>query len=169
MAIRLQSEIVTECGSQYCCEAANPEDRLQGWDGLCCTMEPWLAPTNANTSGGRKKDVEPPKEVSNSNPFDVLNSVDNDDDLGINGGSSNIASNKANSSGSSFCNVGSSSLSTTPIAKKIDKIEKLIMDGQVTLVDDERKPVEKVDYSSDHDSENEVASTDNDMANFMAS
>ncbi|GKF06089.1 hypothetical protein Tco_0036757, partial [Tanacetum coccineum] len=64
--------------------------------------------------------------------------------------------------------MGSSSYTTTPIAKKIDKIEKLIIYGQVTLVDDEGKPVEKVDYSGDHDSEDEVASTDNDMTNFLS-
>ncbi|GJW73960.1 putative reverse transcriptase domain-containing protein [Tanacetum coccineum] len=64
-------------------------------------------------------------------------------------------------------NVGSSSHNTTPIAEKIDKIEKPIIDGQVTLVDDEGKPVEKVDYSGDHDSEDEVASVDNDMARSM--
>ncbi|GJZ51799.1 hypothetical protein Tco_0606314, partial [Tanacetum coccineum] len=97
--------------------------------------------TNANTSGGKKKDVELPKEVSNLNPFDALNSVD--DDLGINGGSSNLASKNANSSGSSFWNVGSSCLSTTPIVEKIDKIEKLIIDGKVTPVDDDGKSVEK--------------------------
>ncbi|GJY19329.1 stigma-specific STIG1 family protein [Tanacetum coccineum] len=123
--------------------------------------------TNANTSGGKKKDVELPKEVSNLNPFDVLNSVD--DDLGTNGGSSNLASKNANSSGSSFCNVGSSSLITTPIVEKIDKIEKLIIDRQVTLLDDDGKPVEKVDYLGDHDGEDDVASTANDIANFMAS
>ncbi|GJZ56092.1 hypothetical protein Tco_0611285 [Tanacetum coccineum] len=86
-----------------------------------------------------------------------------------NGGSSNLASKNANSSGSSFWNVGSSSLSTTPIVEKIDKIEKLIIDGQVTLVDDDGKPVEKVDYLGDHDGEDDVASTANDMENFMAS
>ncbi|GKE99750.1 hypothetical protein Tco_0023101, partial [Tanacetum coccineum] len=48
--------------------------------------------TNANTSRNKKKEVEPPKEVCNSNPFDVLNSVENDVDLGTNGGSSNLAS-----------------------------------------------------------------------------
>ncbi|GJZ96323.1 hypothetical protein Tco_0668657 [Tanacetum coccineum] len=42
--------------------------------------------TNANTSGNKKKDVESTKEVSNSNPFDVLNLVENDVDLGTNGG-----------------------------------------------------------------------------------
>nr|GEU46555.1 hypothetical protein [Tanacetum cinerariifolium] len=36
----------------------------------------------ANTSGNKKKDVEPIKEVSKSNPFVVLNSVENDLDLG---------------------------------------------------------------------------------------
>ncbi|GJW05596.1 hypothetical protein Tco_1568019 [Tanacetum coccineum] len=119
--------------------------------------------------GPKKKDVKPPKEGCKSNPFDVLYLVENDDDLGTNGGSSNLASKKANFSGSSFWNVGSSSPSTTPIAEKIDKIKRLIIDGQVQLVDDVGKFVEKVDYSGDHDSEDEVASVDNAMANFLAS
>ncbi|GJR64586.1 hypothetical protein Tco_0010651, partial [Tanacetum coccineum] len=92
---------------------------------------------NVNISGNKKKDVEPTIEVSNSNPFDVLNSVDNDVDLGTNGGTSNLASKKANSSGSSFWNVKSSSTSTTPIVEKIDKMEKLIIEGKITFVDDE--------------------------------
>ncbi|GJZ70159.1 hypothetical protein Tco_0633709 [Tanacetum coccineum] len=46
---------------------------------------------NANTRESKKNDVELPKEVSNSNLFDVLNSVKNDVDLGTNGGSSNLA------------------------------------------------------------------------------
>ncbi|GKC20723.1 putative reverse transcriptase domain-containing protein [Tanacetum coccineum] len=73
---------------------------------------------NVNTSGNKKKDVEFRKEVSNSNPFDVLNSVKNDVDL-------------------------DSSTSTTPIVDKIDKFEKLIIDGKVTLVDGEGKPLKK--------------------------
>nr|GEX26760.1 hypothetical protein [Tanacetum cinerariifolium] len=47
---------------------------------------------NINTSGNKKKDVESTKEVSNLNPFDVLNLVENDVDLGTNGGTSNLAS-----------------------------------------------------------------------------
>ncbi|GKB80780.1 hypothetical protein Tco_0947675 [Tanacetum coccineum] len=125
--------------------------------------------TNANTSENKKKDVEPTKEVSNSNPFDVLNSVENDVDLGTNGGTSNLASKKANSSGSSFWNVGSRSTSTTPIVEEIDKIERLIIDGKFTLVGDEGKPLENVDSSGDHDSEDEVESVDNKMASFLAS
>ncbi|GKA67872.1 putative reverse transcriptase domain-containing protein [Tanacetum coccineum] len=44
-----------------------------------------------------------------------------------------------------------SSPSTTPVIKKVDKIEKLIIDGNVTLMDDEGKPLEKVDYSAKKD------------------
>ncbi|GKB67502.1 hypothetical protein Tco_0928914 [Tanacetum coccineum] len=83
----------------------------------------------ANTSGNKKNDVEPTKKVSNSNPFDVLNSVENDEDLGTNWGTLNLASKEPISSGSSFWNIKN----------------------------DEGKPVKKVDYPIDHDSEDEVA------------
>ncbi|GJX52521.1 zinc knuckle CX2CX4HX4C containing protein [Tanacetum coccineum] len=119
--------------------------------------------TNANTSENKKKNVEHSKENSNSNPFDVLYSVENDVDFGINRATSNLASKKANSSGSSFWNVKSSSTSTTHVVEKIDKIERLIIDEKVTLVDDEGKPLEKVDSSSDHDNEDEVESVDNEI------
>ncbi|GKD72866.1 hypothetical protein Tco_1331148 [Tanacetum coccineum] len=46
-------------------------------------------------------------------------------------------------------------------------MERLIIEGKVTLVDDEGKPLKKVDYLGDHDSDDEVASADNDMANFL--
>ncbi|GKC20452.1 reverse transcriptase domain-containing protein [Tanacetum coccineum] len=117
----------------------------------------------------RKKDAEPIIEVSNSNPFNALNSVENDVDLGTNVGTSNLASKETNSSGSSFWNVGSSSTSTTPIVDKIDKLEKLIIDGKVSLVDDEGKPLKKVDYPGNHDSEDEVELVDNEMTSFLAS
>ncbi|GJT55446.1 retrotransposon protein, putative, ty1-copia subclass [Tanacetum coccineum] len=97
---------------------------------------------NANTSGNKKKDAESRKEVINPNPFDVLNSVENDVDLGTNGGTSNLAS---------------------------KELEKLLIDGKITLVDDEGKPLEKVDYPGDHDSEDEIESVDNEMTSFLAS
>ncbi|GKE71447.1 high affinity nitrate transporter 2.6-like protein [Tanacetum coccineum] len=121
-----------------------------------------------NTSGPKKKNMEPTKEVSKSNLFDVLTSVENDVDFGTNEGTSNLASQEANSSGSLFWNVLSNSLSTTLIIEKIDKIENLIIDGKVTLVDDEGKPLEKVESLGDYDSEDEVASVDNKMASFFA-
>ncbi|GJV52365.1 ty3-gypsy retrotransposon protein [Tanacetum coccineum] len=49
------------------------------------------------------------------------------------------------------------------------KPPRLIIDGKYTLVDDEGKPLEKVDSLGDHDSEDEVASVHNEMASFLAS
>ncbi|GKD11711.1 hypothetical protein Tco_1196118, partial [Tanacetum coccineum] len=54
---------------------------------------------NASSSGNKKKGMEPTIEVSNSNPFDVLNSVDNDGEFGTNGGTTNLVNNEATSSG----------------------------------------------------------------------
>ncbi|GJR20893.1 reverse transcriptase domain-containing protein [Tanacetum coccineum] len=124
---------------------------------------------NVSTSGNKKKGVEPTIEVSKSNSFDVLNSVENDVDVGTNGGTLNLASKKANSSRSSFWNVDSGSTNITPIVEKIDKMERFIIDGMDTLMDDEGKPLTRIDFSGDHDRVDEVASVDNDMANFLAS
>ncbi|GJW89614.1 hypothetical protein Tco_0167167 [Tanacetum coccineum] len=52
--------------------------------------------------------------------------------------------------------------------EKFYGLERLIIDGKLTLVDDEGKPIEKVDYSGDHDSEDEVEPVDNEMAYFLA-
>ncbi|GJX54994.1 hypothetical protein Tco_0284891 [Tanacetum coccineum] len=53
---------------------------------------------------------------------------------------------------------------TTPIIEKINKMENLIIDGKASLVDNEGKPLRKVE----DDSEDEVASYDNEMASFLA-
>nr|GEU43239.1 hypothetical protein [Tanacetum cinerariifolium] len=52
---------------------------------------------NASSSGNNKKGVEPTIKVSNSNLFDVLNSVDNDGEFGTNEGNTNLVNNKATS------------------------------------------------------------------------
>ncbi|GJZ93703.1 hypothetical protein Tco_0665906, partial [Tanacetum coccineum] len=82
-----------------------------------------------SSSDNKKKGVEPTNEVSNSNPFEVLNSVDNDVELGTNEGTTNLVNNRANSSGSSFMNVENSSSSTTPAIDKIGKFEDSLIDG----------------------------------------
>ncbi|GJW47586.1 retrotransposon protein, putative, ty1-copia subclass [Tanacetum coccineum] len=68
-----------------------------------------------------------------------------------------------------FINVDNSSNSTTPVIDKIGKFEDLLIDGQVTLVDEAGNLLKKVEYAGDYDSKDEVASVDNDMAHFMAS
>ncbi|GJR36188.1 hypothetical protein Tco_1211872 [Tanacetum coccineum] len=60
-------------------------------------------------------------------------------------------------------------LRTTGVEPTKEKLEKLIIDGKVTLVDDDGKPQKKVNYLGDHDSDDEVESLDNDMACSMAS
>ncbi|GJW97093.1 hypothetical protein Tco_1495155 [Tanacetum coccineum] len=123
----------------------------------------------ANSSGNKKKGVVPTIEVSNSNPFDVLNSVDNDVEFGTNRGITNLINNEANSSGPSFMNVENSSTTNTPIIDKIEKLEDLLIDGQAILVDEVDNPLKKVECPGDYDSEDEVASVDNDMARSLAS
>ncbi|GKD76292.1 beta-caryophyllene synthase, partial [Tanacetum coccineum] len=78
---------------------------------------------NISSSSNKKKCVEPTIEVSNSNPFDVLNSVDNDVEFGTNGGTSNLGNNEATPSGSSFMNIDNDGefACNTPIGEKIDK------------------------------------------------
>ncbi|GKB65969.1 putative reverse transcriptase domain-containing protein [Tanacetum coccineum] len=93
-------------------------------------------------SGTKKKNMKPTKEVSQSNPFDVLTSVENDVDLVV--------------------------LVLLLLLRKLIRLKKLIIDGKVTLVDDEGKPLEKIESSGGYDSEDEVASIDNEMASFFA-
>nr|GFC38513.1 hypothetical protein [Tanacetum cinerariifolium] len=94
---------------------------------------------NTSSSGNKKKSVEPTIEVSNSNPFDVLNSVDNYVVFGTNRGTSNLGNNEANPSGSSFMNIDDDVkfASNTPIGGKIDKIERQIGEGKLRLLDSE--------------------------------
>ncbi|GJZ50917.1 hypothetical protein Tco_0605432 [Tanacetum coccineum] len=101
---------------------------------------PVLKKPNASSNGNKKKSVKPTIEVSNSNPFDVLNSVDNDVDTG-----------------------------TTSIIDKIGKFEDLLSSGKAILMDNAGNPLKKVEFLDDYDSEDEVASVDNDIARSMAS
>ncbi|GJY96885.1 hypothetical protein Tco_0513795 [Tanacetum coccineum] len=100
----------------------------------------------ANASINKKKNVEPTKEVSKSNPFEVLTSVENDVELGTNEGTSNLANQATNSSGSLFWNVDASSPSTTPIVEKIDKIEKLFIES---LLEQLTESYKNADYGYD--------------------
>nr|GEX11635.1 hypothetical protein [Tanacetum cinerariifolium] len=87
----------------------------------------------ANSSGNKKKGVDSTTKVSDSNPFEVFNSVCNDVEIGTNGETSNLDNNRANSSGSSFWNIKNSSTSSTPVMDKIRKFKNLVIDGQAIL------------------------------------
>ncbi|GJX81152.1 RNA-directed DNA polymerase, eukaryota, reverse transcriptase zinc-binding domain protein [Tanacetum coccineum] len=122
----------------------------------------------ASSSGNKKKGEEPTIDVSNSNPFDVLNLVDNDVEFGTNGGTTNLVNNEATSSGSSFMNVDNSSSGNTPIIEKIRNFEDLLTSGQAILEDKDGNTLKKVEFPGEDNSEDEVASVDNDMARSMA-
>nr|GFB39968.1 hypothetical protein [Tanacetum cinerariifolium] len=98
---------------------------------------------NASSSGNKKKGVEPTIEVSNSNPFDVLNSLDHDVEFGTNGGTTNLVNNRATYSGSSFMNADNDGefASNTLIAEKINKIERQICEGKLRLLDNDGNPL----------------------------
>ncbi|GKE88844.1 hypothetical protein Tco_1566319, partial [Tanacetum coccineum] len=126
---------------------------------------------NASSTGKKKPTAIASKEVSNSNPFDVLNSVEKDDNLGTNEGHSKSAGKGPNSdmylSDHRFLNVASNS--TTPIVERIDEIERQIIDGKITLVDDDGKPLPKVVSTTIVYSDSEVEDVIDDHAVFMAS
>ncbi|GJY97334.1 hypothetical protein Tco_0514244 [Tanacetum coccineum] len=56
---------------------------------------------------------------------------------------------------------------TTPIIEKIGKFEDLLTSGQAILVDKAGNLLKKVEFPGEYDSEDEVASVDNDMARFL--
>ncbi|GKA76372.1 hypothetical protein Tco_0782833 [Tanacetum coccineum] len=66
-------------------------------------------------------------------------------------------------------NVENSSTCNTPIIDKIGMFEDLLIDGQVIIVDEAGNPLKSVECPGDYDSEDEVASVDNDMARSSAS
>nr|GEV32403.1 hypothetical protein [Tanacetum cinerariifolium] len=102
-----------------------------------------------NRGAGEKKTVRKPNQtsrgvqVSNLNPFDVLNSVDNDVEFGTNEGTTNLVNNGATSSGSSFMNIDNDGefASNTPISEKINKIERKIYEGKLRLLDNDGNPL----------------------------
>ncbi|GKD69433.1 retrotransposon protein, putative, ty1-copia subclass [Tanacetum coccineum] len=93
-------------------ETRNMKKTSQAPKGIMVSLKVGFKPTKeyrhvpknhtANPSGNKKKGVDSTNKVSNSIPFEVLNSFDNDVDMGTNGGTSNLDNNKANSSRSSF-------------------------------------------------------------------
>ncbi|GKB74261.1 acidic leucine-rich nuclear phosphoprotein 32 family member A [Tanacetum coccineum] len=113
------------------------------------------------------------KEVSHLNPFNVLNSIEKDDDFGTNEGhlksvGKGLILTCFRLSTYSF-DVASSSTSTTPIVERINKIERQIIDRKITLVDDNGKLLPKVISTKNMDSDSGVEDVVNDHAIFMAS
>nr|GFA12394.1 hypothetical protein [Tanacetum cinerariifolium] len=115
---------------------------------------------NSASASGKKKQAEVSRQdVSNSNPFDVLTSIKNNEDLGTNGGNSKLA-------GKGSLNVAHGSSSNTPIADKIDKLERQILDGKLMFVDDDGNSLVP---TCNVDNDNEVEVVFDETVNLMAS
>ncbi|GJS22410.1 retrotransposon protein, putative, ty1-copia subclass [Tanacetum coccineum] len=114
-----------------------------------------------NIGVGEKKTLKNPCQTSQGVPVGPK--------MGTNGGTTNLVNNEVSSSGSSFMNVNNSSTNTTPMIDKIRKFEELLISGKATLVDEAGNPLKKVEFLDDYDSEDEVASVDNDMARSVDS
>nr|GEU97409.1 RNA-directed DNA polymerase, eukaryota, reverse transcriptase zinc-binding domain protein [Tanacetum cinerariifolium] len=126
-----------------------------------------------------------PKRVVNRVDKDKGGSSTADDDGFIEVKKNNRVSHKTNPStgkkkvsttGNSSKNTGMTNAltlqkrqSSTPLVKKINMFEQQLPEGKGVLVDEDGKPLKKVDYSSDHDSDDEVEPVENEMALFLAS
>nr|GEX51564.1 hypothetical protein [Tanacetum cinerariifolium] len=104
-----------------------------------CVGEKKIVKKPSETSQSVLKGVEPTIEVSNSNSFHVLNSVDNDGEFSTNKGTNNLVNNEATSSGSSFMNIDNNGefASNTPIGAKIKKIKRQISKGKLRPLDND--------------------------------
>ncbi|GJS65860.1 zinc knuckle CX2CX4HX4C containing protein [Tanacetum coccineum] len=110
-------------------------------------------------AGGKNKQAGASRqEVSNFNPFGNLNSNENDDDLGSNGGNSKLA-------GNGSLNVAHGSSINTPIIDKIDKLERQMLDGKLMFMDDDGNPLVP---TGNVNSESEVEVVFDETANLMA-
>ncbi|GJZ93331.1 hypothetical protein Tco_0665396, partial [Tanacetum coccineum] len=56
-----------------------------------------------------------------------------------------------------------------PLVEKINILKKHMLEEKCVLVDDDDKPLEKVEYSSDLGSEDEVESVENEMESYLTS
>nr|GEZ48177.1 hypothetical protein [Tanacetum cinerariifolium] len=100
----------------------------------------------ASTSCKRKQAEVSRQEDSNSNSFDALNSIKNDDDLGT--------------------NVAHGSSSNTPIVNKNHKLKRQVLDGKLMFVNDDGNPCVP---TCNVDSDSEVKVVFDETANLMAS
>ncbi|GKF04602.1 hypothetical protein Tco_0035270, partial [Tanacetum coccineum] len=95
-----------------------------------------ISKKNSVSSSGTKKNSEVSiKLMSPANPFDALNTIEEGDELGSNGGSSNSDKKVVQDMAGS----ASSSPSKAPLIAKINDLESQMIEGKLVLLDDEGK------------------------------
>ncbi|GJW59922.1 hypothetical protein Tco_0109257 [Tanacetum coccineum] len=110
--------------------------------------------------------------VSNSNPFNALNMVENDADLCTNEENSKLAEKGDNSDVVSSAHGTSSkafgSPTTTPLAERINDVERKMLNERLVLVDDDGKPLKKVGDPVNADSDHKVDKVFNETTIFRS-
>ncbi|GKB72893.1 hypothetical protein Tco_0934305 [Tanacetum coccineum] len=121
-------------------------------------MTPFVGTNKASTSCYNKESPSNKGSVfSLSNSFEALN-IDNSFNDKVAPGS------KATTSG-----MQEEGQSSTPIVEKINVLEKQIQECKLVLVNDDEKPLEKVDYPINSDSDDEVDTVKNETVKCLAS
>ncbi|GJY25804.1 hypothetical protein Tco_0400530 [Tanacetum coccineum] len=93
---------------------------------------------NSASSSGTKKNYEVPRKVTvSTNPFDALNTIEEGDELGSNGGSSNSSKKFVQDVAVS----ASGSPSNTPLVTRINELESQMIDEKLVLLGDDGKPL----------------------------
>ncbi|GJR07168.1 hypothetical protein Tco_0530152, partial [Tanacetum coccineum] len=116
-----------------------------------------VVPRKTHSVGKKNASTSCNGTFSLSNSFEALN-VDNTVTEEVD------SRNKAFKSG-----VQEEGQSSTPLVEKINMFEQQLLEGKYVLVDNKGKHLEKVEYSGDHDSEDEVEHVNNKIASFLAS
>ncbi|GKD25630.1 alpha/beta hydrolases superfamily protein [Tanacetum coccineum] len=127
---------------------------------------------NGASSSGKKKQTRLTRqEVRNSNPFDVLNTIENDDEMSTNRENSKFAGKGANSyvvssaHGTSYAAFGSPN--TTPLATRINDLKRKMLDGKLVLVDDNGSRLKRLIIWLMADSNNKVDDVFNKTVGFI--
>ncbi|GJY41461.1 hypothetical protein Tco_0428731 [Tanacetum coccineum] len=100
------------------------------------------------------------KVTSSTNPFDALNTIEEGDELGSNGGSSNSGKKVVQD----VVGSTSGSLSNTPLVARINDLESQMIEGKLVLLDDDGKSL-KPCKSTLPSSSNVVSKKVNDLVN----
>nr|GEU69703.1 hypothetical protein [Tanacetum cinerariifolium] len=159
--------VLNECSKKIVSNVNNPRQATKGVlvgpnVGFKSTKQIYRPVSNKNgaATNGKKKQAEVAiQDGSNKNLFDALNSIENDDDYGMNGGNSKSA-------GNGPLNLAHGSSNNTPIIDKINELERQILDGKHMLVDDDGNPLVPM---GNVDSESEVDVAFDETANVIAS
>ncbi|GJV05929.1 gag-aspartyl protease domain-containing protein [Tanacetum coccineum] len=113
------------------------------------------------------------QEVRNFNPFDVLNTIENDDEMGTNEGNSKLVEKGVNPYVVSSIHETSyeafGSPNNTHLATRINDLKRQMLDKKLVLVDDVEKPLKKVYDLVDAESDSEVDVVFNETLGFMTS